>query len=67
VSAFDYQNARDRKTRSAKLRLLLAKGWKKLGVFYISPYSGCRFDERGALDVEVLRGSFKKPGWEVLA
>jgi lysozyme len=55
----NFKNARDHKTHAAKLRLLLAKGWKQLGIFYISPYSGCRFDERGALDVEILRGAFE--------
>jgi hypothetical protein len=51
-------------TRARQLRLLEVRGWRRLGAdFWLSPYSGFRFDMRGALDVETLRGSFKS-GWE---
>lgn len=40
-------------------RTLEKKGWKKSGEYWVSPYTHCRYTERGALDVECLRGTFE--------
>jgi hypothetical protein len=59
--AYNNDRRQTEETQAARLRMLEMRGWKRLnGDKWLSPYSGCLFDTRGALDIEKLRGNWAK-------
>lgn len=46
--------------RSARMRMLTMRGWKRVGEKWQSPYTGCCYDTRAALDIEIFRGNWAK-------
>ena len=50
-------SAAQRESHPRRLAALLAKGWQQLGSrTFLSPYTGCRYNEQAAFDIEILRG-----------
>ena len=47
--------------QAARYRMLEQRGWLRLsGGKWVSPYTGISYDDRGALDIEQLRGNWAR-------
>jgi hypothetical protein len=61
-----FKNAAQRRAYPRRLRALLAKGWQRLGSYFVSPYTGHRYDEQAAFDIEMLRDGVHWAAWKNL-